>query len=270
MNLSELISSIDELMADAAVEDDLELRGKLLKEASARACQFFRKLNRDIEVYIADLLDQTKLGDQAEPLPIADLMYTNKELAPFRDSKQLRELVLLVGDLIEQRNPKRYTVDILKREFEGLLPDLTKQKLGVSELNDRFNQLQRFFCSSPPDSPPGDPKKSTSPTSGGGGLAKWAPRLPFFDTAFAGVSLLVTLLSPDKSITKPQLPVLPPSVPPIVIVQLQLLAIAALAAFATSLQSRGLIPAEETRPVLEPVLAGAEQEEEEATQFARR
>ena len=269
MNLSELISSIDGLMADAAVEDDLEIRGKLLKEASARACQFFRKLNRDIQVYIADLLDQTKLGDQAQPLPIAELMYQHEELAPFRDSKQLRELVLLIGDLIEQRYPKRYTVDILKREFEELLPDLKKQKLGVSELNDRFHQLQRFFCSTPPDPPPNDPKEPTSPTSGGGGMAKWAPRLPFFDTAFAGLTLLVTLLSPDKSITRPHLPILPPPIDPIVIVQLQLLAVAALAAFAAALDVRGLIPTEAVRPLKRPVLAGAETEEEkELAEFA--
>jgi hypothetical protein len=160
-----------------------------------------------------------------------------------------------MSNVLIQKGFSREMVKEATEEVMELLPQMKEQKLSSESLISQLQMLQRMFCNRPPDGRFGTPKKPRGP-KGANGLSKWERRLRFVKTAIAVAGSAIGILWPHHGETpqkqSPQEPA--PYVQP---AHMELVAIIALAAFASSLHARGEIPQEVVTPVPQEVEVGA-------------
>lgn len=157
-SLTELIDTIDRLVADYQTAPDPEVRTRYLVDGLKHACLAMKKLNRLVNDLADRVLSEYGFGEEHAAISFRDVAGANDELAPFQSSQAFRDFLaatkpLLVGQLfVSPRKIKEMSTAALD-SYEHFMD----QRVGLSQMREQFERLERFFCRPPDEGRGGSP-----------------------------------------------------------------------------------------------------------------
>ncbi|HWM24366.1 MAG TPA: hypothetical protein VNP98_06045 [Chthoniobacterales bacterium] len=238
-----LIDTIDRALVAFDTASDDEERFQALKTATDAACLFLRKISKNLEEDVREILRSSPLGGQERGLPLTELIREHPELAPLRDFDALKkELLPSLNELAKKQGRiKQAEVQNILEQIRKLLPQITAQQTGVAQVTGKILRLQDLFCRPPKDPPPRPPKPNEPPPNRGTEVREWLNTLAEYLKMLPGAAALFMHTSAPLP---PENPYEPPTVPPPIHqpAWIRLLALLALAALASYIESNGHMP----------------------------
>lgn len=173
-SLTELIDTIDRLVAQYQTTNDPEVRTRSLVEGLEHACLAMKKLNRLVNDLADRVLSEYGFGEQHAAYSFGDVVSRDEKLAPFQTPQALRDFLaaaepLLVGQLFVSPRKIKELYSAVRDTYEHFMD----QRVGLSQMREQFERLERFFCRPPdegrggspvlpPDGPDGRPSPARS------------------------------------------------------------------------------------------------------------
>src|SRR5260370_681678 len=116
------LSEIDDLVSNAQVAVNQDLRVKYLQTALAKACTYLKELNRRIPQVVHAVLTEGHFDPSGRGLPLRDIVRDDPQLEVFREKKILLDFLYSSQDLLMQQ--MHFSADKIKaivKEVEHLL-----------------------------------------------------------------------------------------------------------------------------------------------------
>jgi hypothetical protein len=238
-----LIDTIDRALVAVDTASDDEERFQALKTATDAACLFLRKISKNLEEDVREILGSSPIGGQERGLPLTELIHEHPELAPLRDFDALKkELLPSLNELAKKQGRiKQAEVQEILEEIRKLLPQITAQQTGVAQVTGKILRLQDLFCRPPKDPPPRPAKPKEPPPNRGTEVREWLNTLAEYLKMLPGAAALFIHTSAPLP---PENPHQPPATPPPIHqpAWIRLLGLLALAALASYIESHGHMP----------------------------
>lgn len=148
--LTQLTDTIDRLVSEARTTTDRKERTLRLQEALARACEMVTRLNRRLKRVADRVLQESGFGEEHAAITFRDVVDGNDELAHFQSREALLDFLdssepLLVGQLFLSKKKIREILSTVRDTYEQFMD----QRVGLSQMCEQFDRLERFFCRPP-------------------------------------------------------------------------------------------------------------------------
>lgn len=193
--LMQLADTIRCLVAEVRTSTDPEKRTQCLQDALTRACEMIMCLNESLE-WVDRILKGSGFGEEHAAIPFRDVVNGIDELAHFQSKEALLKFLAACAPLLVSQglSPKKEIQEMLSH-VRDTYEQFMDKKVGLDQMCEQFDRLERFFCRPPYDGCDGSQLIDRGGPDGGVSVARGETVCCYLATFAAIGSLIVSVIT---------------------------------------------------------------------------